>query len=298
MTELELFRNSGAKRQTGSDGLVAATARIARRTPLTALIIAGAVLFAGAQTRALDAGKAAAPGAGGEQVIQIATKSDGGTADLGPLHKLQAAALDGSAQAQWTLARMYAEGDGVPASQLKAFEYFRMLANQHADDSPLLASARYVSDSFIRLADYYRTGIVDSEIVQNAGLAINLLRHAATYFGDPEAQYRLGRIYLEGEGVKANAILAAKWLMLAARKGNVAAQADLGALLITGGKGLRAQPRRGLMFLEMARRGADPVAQAWVIESRDRHFAGADPALATLAIACADNWPSSSSCAH
>jgi hypothetical protein len=263
-----------------------------------ALIVAGVVLMAGVQTRALDAGKGAGAAADGGQSFQIATKAEGEARDLDQLGKLQEAAREGSAKAQWELARKYAEGDGVPASQLKAFEYFQMLANQHADDNPVQAGARYVSDSFIRLADYYRSGIPDSGIIQNVGVAINLLRHAATYFGDPEAQYRLGRMYLEGDGVKANDILAAKWLMLAARKGNVAAQADLGALLFTGGKGLRAQPRRGLMFLEMARRGADPAAQAWVIESRDRHFAGADPALANIAIACADTWPSSSNCTH
>lgn len=296
MTELQLFRNPGAKRQERNIGSAAPVVRFARRAPLMALIVAGTVVIAGIQARAFD--PADNPAAAGESTFQVATKADGDGREADPMGKLQAAALEGSPEAQWQLARKYADGDGVPVNQIKAFEYFRMLANQHADDSPLKASARYVSNSFIRLADYYRSGLPDGGIVKNVGVAINLLRHAATYFGDPEAQYRLGKMYRDGDGVAPHDILAAKWLMLAARKGNVDAQAELGALLFTGGKGLRPQPRRGLMFLEMARRGADPVAQAWVIESHDRHFTSVDPAVANVAIACADNWPSSGRCAR
>lgn len=296
MTKLEFFRDSGVKRLTRDGAFAAALLRCTWRLSLTALIIAGAIAATGMQAHAFDSGSGSVAGEAG--AFRIATKADGDGPNGDPVDKLQAAAREGSPEAQWRLARKYAEGDGVPANQIKAFEYFRMLANQHADDSPLKAGARYVSNSFIRLADYYRSGLPDGGVVKNVGVAFNLLRHAATYFGDPEAQYRLGKMYRDGDGVARHDILAAKWLMLAARKGNVDAQAELGALLFTGGKGLRAQPRRGLMFLEMARRNADPVADAWVIESRDRHFAGADPAVANIAIACADNWPSSGRCAR
>ena len=40
-----------------------------------------------------------------------------------------AAADKGHAVAQWKLGRMYAEGDGVPQSDLRAFEYFRSIAD-------------------------------------------------------------------------------------------------------------------------------------------------------------------------
>src|SRR5665647_611819 len=48
---------------------------------------------------------------------------------------LQYAAENGHALAQWKLGRMYAEGDGVAQNNLKAFEYFRRIADSHADDN-------------------------------------------------------------------------------------------------------------------------------------------------------------------
>src|SRR6185312_16169907 len=49
---------------------------------------------------------------------------------------LEYAAENGHAMAQWKLGRMYAEGDGVPRDDMRAFEYFRRIANSHADDYP------------------------------------------------------------------------------------------------------------------------------------------------------------------
>ena len=43
--------------------------------------------------------------------------------------------------------------------------------------------------------------------------------YAASYFGDPDAQYRLGRMYLDGNGALKEPKQAARWLSLAARKG-------------------------------------------------------------------------------
>jgi len=48
------------------------------------------------------------------------------------VHSLEYAAEKGHALAQWKLGRMYAEGDGVTQNDLKAFEYFRRIADEHA----------------------------------------------------------------------------------------------------------------------------------------------------------------------
>src|SRR5262249_2681068 len=47
---------------------------------------------------------------------------------------LQYAAEQGHALAQWKLGRMYAEGDGVERSDLRAFQYFSRIADAYADD--------------------------------------------------------------------------------------------------------------------------------------------------------------------
>jgi TPR repeat protein len=58
--------------------------------------------------------------------------------------------------------------------------------------------------------------------------AIQLWRPLAEK-GDPSAQFRLGTLYLEGKGVAADDVEAAKWFLLAANQGEPTAQYNLGA---------------------------------------------------------------------
>jgi TPR repeat protein len=51
------------------------------------------------------------------------------------LTALQYAADQGQPAAQWKLGRMYADGDGVPQDQMRAFNYFSEIANTHPDES-------------------------------------------------------------------------------------------------------------------------------------------------------------------
>src|SRR5262249_3926061 len=159
---------------------------------------------------------------------------------------LQYAAEQGHALAQWKLGRMYAEGDGVERSDLRAFEYFRRIADAYADDSPGTPQARFVANAFVALGHYYLEGIPNSPIKADAGRAHEMYSYAASYFGDPDAQYYLARLYLDGKGAPRDARQAARWLSLAANKGQHQAQALLGRLLFKG-EAVSRQPARGLM---------------------------------------------------
>ena len=68
---------------------------------------------------------------------------------------LEYAAEKGHALAQWKLGRMYAEGDGVPRNDMRAFEYFRSIADSHADDNPATPQSRFVANAFVALGHYY-----------------------------------------------------------------------------------------------------------------------------------------------
>jgi TPR repeat protein len=71
--------------------------------------------------------------------------------------------------------------------------------------------------------------------------------------GDADAQYRLGRMYLDGKGGARNPAQAAKWLHEAAVNGQYEARAELGRLLLTGGPGvLPPDIPNGLMWLKLA----------------------------------------------
>ena len=54
--------------------------------------------------------------------------------------------------------------------------------------------------------------------------------------GDADAQFSLGRIYSQGEGVKQDYVKARKWYEAAAAQGNAAAQNNLGAMYFDGKK--------------------------------------------------------------
>jgi TPR repeat protein len=178
---------------------------------------------------------------------------------------LEYAAENGHAMAQWKLGRMYAEGEGVTRNDLRAFEYFRRIANSHAEDSPGTPQARFVANAFVALGHYYLEGIPQTEVKQDAVRAREMFAYAASYFGDPDAQYYLGRLYLEGIGCPRDPKQAARWLVLSAHKGQNQAQALLGKMLFAG-EAVPRQAARGLMWLTLAKDNKDLAAadQAWI----------------------------------
>ena len=158
------------------------------------------------------------------------------------LTALQYAADQGHIAAQWKVGRMYAAGDGVPQDDLRAFNYFSQIANTHPDETPGTAQARIVANAFVALGHYYLTGIPNSTVVQDAARAREMFAYAASYFGDADAQYQLGRLYLDG--TPSDPHQAARWFQLAATKGDCRAEAVLGDMLFQGQTGAAASRAR------------------------------------------------------
>jgi len=187
---------------------------------------------------------------------------DGNTNDA--VKELEYAAVNGEPRAAWKLGRMYADGVGVKQNDVRAMEYFRDIANGYADEAPGTAEARFVANAFVSLGNYYRTGIPNSDVKPNAVHAYEMFRYAATFFGDPTAQYRLGRMYLDGQGTAKSPKQAARWLSLAANKKQYEAQAVFGAMLFKG-EGVPRRGAEGLMWLTLARDSASPQ-ETWITD--------------------------------
>src|SRR5258708_32846928 len=158
---------------------------------------------------------------------------------------------------------MYAEGDGVKRNDQRAFEYFSGLADSHADEETGTARALFIANAFVELGSYYLTGI-PAYIKPAAVHAYEIFNYAATYFGDPDAQYHLGRMYLDGEGVGEDTKQAVRWLFTAASKGQYEAQAVFGAMLFRG-QSVPRDAARGLMWLMLARDAATPD-ESWITD--------------------------------
>jgi TPR repeat protein len=178
---------------------------------------------------------------------------------------LEYAADKGIAAAQWKLGRMYAEGEGVDKNNYRAFEYFQNIANLHADDNPATPQARFVASAFVALGHYYVKGIPNSPVKADPYRAKQMFAYAASYFGDADAQYHLGRLYLDGVGAPKDSRRAARWLWLAAIKGHCQAQALLGTLLFVGDKTIARQAARGLMLLTLSKDCASGK-ERWITE--------------------------------
>jgi uncharacterized protein len=205
------------------------------------------------------------------------------------LTSLQYAAEGGHPVAQWKLGRMYADGDGVTQDDLRAFEYFSRIANAHAEDSPSAPQAAIVANAFVALGRYYLNGIPNSKIKSDPDRAREMFSYAASYFGNADAQYDLARLYLKGVGSSRDDFrYGARWLGLAAQKGQHQAQALLGQMLFNGEQ-LPRQAARGLMWLTLARDSAAPD-ETWIKESYNKAFAKASDDDRAMALQMLEHW--------
>lgn len=189
----------------------------------------------------------------------------GGISSDALISALEDAAAAGQPMALYQLGLMYENGEGVEQDRVKAFGYFSQIANEHADAAPRGVEADIVAQSFLKVGEYYKEGLPEAGIPKDEERSNRLILHAASYFGDPDAQYRVGLTYLEDEEQDGGSTLqSARWLSLAARKGHAGAQAQLGRLLFNG-EGIEANPVEGLMWLTVASRSAaNTPDEAWI----------------------------------
>ncbi|MDE2578477.1 MAG: sel1 repeat family protein [Hyphomicrobiales bacterium] len=178
------------------------------------------------------------------------------------------AAQGGQTLAQWKLGKMYAAGDGVAADDYKAYQYFLKIVDGYDEDATPRRELSIISSAFVAVGAYNLTGI-GSSLPADPRRAMSMFQFAATNFGDPNAQYNLARMYIDGAGVEKDNRQAARWLRLAAEKGHAPSQAMLGHLLFTGQEGVPRQRALGLMYLTMAREsiGEKPApADKWIAD--------------------------------
>src|SRR5258708_24053824 len=204
------------------------------------------------------------------------------------VNELEYAAEQGMPAAQWKLGRMYADGDGVQKDTSRAFEYFSRLTKAHGDAVPGTPQARFVANAFVSLGQYYLEGIPNSTVKSDPDRAREMYWYAASYFADPDAQFNLGRLYLDRNAGARDPRQAAKWLGLAAKKGQYQAQALLGALLFKGDDVSR-QAALGLFWLTLAKDGARPD-ETWIAETYSNAFPQATDTERAMAYKYLESW--------
>jgi uncharacterized protein len=185
------------------------------------------------------------------------------------------AAEGGQDLARWKLGEMYADGQGVPRDDLKAYHYFNQLVEDYDEDQPDRRTLSAISNAFVAVGVYCLNGIPNSEVRPDPERAHELFQYAATIFGDPNAQYYLAHMYMIGAGGLAkDNIAAVRWLAVAAQKGHAPSQALLGHMLFMG-DGVPHQRARGLMWLEFAKDAAPGPTDTWIRDLYQRDFESA-----------------------
>jgi uncharacterized protein len=149
----------------------------------------------------------------------------------------------GNAKAQEALGGMYARGEGVPQDKAEALAWFKMADNERtglkaynkSDFATALRIFRPLADRRQVLAEYilglmYANG---QGVPQDLGKAMQWHRKAAEQ-GEAKAQFSVGIMYFKGLGVPVNRAEAFKWYSRAAAQGDPAAQYNLGAMYAKG----------------------------------------------------------------
>lgn len=152
---------------------------------------------------------------------------------------------------QWKLARLFQTGRGVKSDQLAAYKLYTAIAERFAERAPNRADRPYVSSAVVELGKYALNGIEGTEVYADVELAEVHFNRAALLYGNANAQYFLGRLYLDQNRGLVNPVRAARWLKRASRKGHTLAQAELGDMLFHG-RGVKKNRVLGLVYLTRA----------------------------------------------
>jgi len=243
------------------------------------VIVPGALIMELAPALALDgsdarAGKSVPPKSftSGQEALRVGEEDLRAGKMEASVAALIYAAESGQVIARWKLGQIYANGDGVPRDDSKAYYYFNQLVEAYDEDQPDQRDAGAISDAFVAIGVYCLNGIPNSDVRPDPLRAHELFQYAATTFADPNAQYNLAHMYMTGAGGLAkDNIVAIRWLALAAKEGHPPSQALLGHMLFVG-DGMLDQRARGLMWLELAKDGAPNPKGQWIRDLYQRDF--------------------------
>jgi TPR repeat protein len=171
--------------------------------------------------------------------------------------------------AEFYLARIYSNAH---ADHAKAYLLFQKLADENADADPDDGRrAPFVAKALTELATYLRRGVREIGVRPDLPRAVEYLNHAATFFGDKDAQFELAKFYLSGTGSEEEIKRGKHWLSVLTEEGYPAAQALLAELLWRG-RYVKKDERRALALITMAVENAPAHERMWIEELYQHMF--------------------------
>jgi hypothetical protein len=176
--------------------------------------------------------------------------------------------------AEFYLARIYSDNSGPRTDHAKAYLLYQKLADANADVDPDDGQrAPFVAKALTELARYLKRGIKTIGVEPDPGRAIDYLHHAATFFGDKDAQFELAKVYLSGEGTTEDVKRGMHYLSVLTNEGHPGAQALLADLLWRG-RHVKKDERRALALITMAVENAPEHERIWIEDIYQNIFCG------------------------
>lgn len=174
--------------------------------------------------------------------------------------------------AEFYLARIYSDNVGAQTDHAKAYLLFQKLAEDNADADPDDGRrAPFVAKALTALAGYLQHGVKEIGVAPDAERALEYLHHAATFFGDKDAQFELARAYLSGNGEDVKRGM--HYLSKLTEDGYPAAQAMLADLLWRG-RFIKKDERRALALITVAVENAPQHERIWIDDIYQNIFCG------------------------
>ena len=187
------------------------------------------------------------------------------------------AAEKGNAEAQLELGKRYFEGRGVSTNEDEAVKWYTKAAENGNTDAQLVLGDRYfVEQKYSTAAEWYRKaadkdngnvraqyqlGLMYSQgqgVERNYAEAADWYRKAADQ-RDAESQRRLAGMFEAGNGVEQSYAEAEKWYQKAADQGSKEAQYSLGLIYAYGKGGVQSNTEAFRWFRKAAEQGYPPA---------------------------------------
>ena len=173
--------------------------------------------------------------------------------------------------AEFYLGRILSDNAGSQTDHAKAYMFFQRIADENADIDPDdLKKAPFVAKSLTAVALYVRDGLPEIALKPDEQRAIEYLRHAATFFNEPDAQFELAKILIGSEADRPTGL---HYLQKLAKEGHAGAQAVL-ADLLSRGRHMKQDQTQALGLIKVAVENASPSDRIWIEDIYQQIYCG------------------------
>lgn len=202
---------------------------------------------------------------------------------------LQRAASEGKLDALLQLGKLYESADFAPQDSARACETYILITERFRKFDRFYHDAGKLVVAFRKAADCYVSGIGTQGSGPDYNMAGDVLLHSGVTLDDAESLFKLGKLFMAGEGIEPNISMATRFLENAARKQFPPAQALLGSMMWEG-KVTKHRPAAGLALLILGMERTSSKDRAWISSLYDEAIITASKDVEREAMALVDKW--------